>query len=137
VHESDIYGNCRIRGITVSDLDVARAAKHLIITTERLIQNDEIRRDPSYTAIPYYYVDAVCEVPYGSYPGNMYGEYFSDEEHLKEWLKVEENPEEFKKFLDKNIYSCKDHFDYIERNGGMHKLLKLREKEFMFSKARD
>ena len=137
VHEADIYGNCRIRGITVSDLDVARAAKYLIITTERLIQNDEIRRDPSYTSIPYWCVDAVCEVPYGSYPGNMYGEYFSDEEHLKEWLKVEENPEEFKKFLDKNIYSCKDHFEYIEKNGGMHKLLKLREKEFMFSKARD
>ncbi len=137
VHEADIYGNCRIRGITVSDLDVARAAKHLIITCERLIQNEEIRRDPSFTAIPYWCVDAVCEVPYGSYPGNMYGEYFSDEEHIKEWLKVEENPEEFKKFLEKNIYSCKDHFEYIEKNGGMHKLLKLREKEFMFSKARD
>jgi glutaconate CoA-transferase, subunit A len=137
VHEADIYGNCRIRGITVSDFDVARAAKHLIITCERLITEEEIRRDPSFTAIPYWLVDAVCPVPYGSYPGNMYGEYFSDEEHLREWMKVEEDPEAFKKFLDKNIYSCKDHFDYIEKNGGMHKLLKLREKEFMFLKARD
>jgi len=137
VHESDIYGNCRMRGITVSDLDVARSTKHLIITAERIIPNDEIRRDPSYTSIPYWLVDAVCEVPYGSYPGNMYQEYFSDEEHLREWLKVEENPEEFKKFLDKNIYSCKDHFEYIEKNGGMHKILALREKEWLFKKARD
>jgi glutaconate CoA-transferase subunit A len=137
VHESDIYGNCRVRGITVSDFDVARASKHLIITCERLISIDEIRRDPSMTVIPYWLVDAVCEVPYGSYPGNMYAEYFSDEEHIREWLKVEEDPVEFKKFLDKNIYSCKDHFEYIEKNGGMHKLLKLREKEFMFLKARD
>ncbi|MCX5844071.1 MAG: CoA transferase subunit A, partial [Deltaproteobacteria bacterium] len=92
VHESDIYGNCRARGIIVSDFDVARASKRLIITTERLISNDEIRRDPSLTDIPYWCVDAVCEVPYGAYPGNMYQEYFSDEEHIREWLKVEEDP---------------------------------------------
>jgi len=137
VHESDEYGNCRARGITVSDYDVARASKHLIITCERLISSDEIRRDPSYTVIPYWCVDAVCEVPYGSYPGNMYAEYFSDEEHIREWLKVEEDLEEFKKFLDKNIYSCKNHFEYIEKNGGIQKMLKLRDKEFMFLKARD
>ncbi len=136
VHEADIYGNCRVRGITVSDFDVARAAKRLIITCERLITTDEIRRDPSLTVIPYWCVDAVCEVPYGSYPGNMYAEYFSDEEHLREWMKVEQDPEEFKKFLDKNIYSCKDHFDYVDRNGGIRRMQMLRQKEFMFIGAR-
>jgi glutaconate CoA-transferase subunit A len=136
VHEADIYGNCRVRGITVSDFDVARASKRLIITCERLIPNDEIRRDPSYTVIPYWLVDAVCEVPYGSYPGNMLGEYFSDEGHLREWMKVEQDPDEFKKFLEKNIYSCKDHFEYIEKNGGLRKLQMLRQKEWMFIGAR-
>src|SRR5205814_9273550 len=70
VHESDRYGNCRIRGTTVADLDLARAAKKLIITCERLIPGDEIRQDPTRTVIPFWCVDAVCEVPYGSYPGN-------------------------------------------------------------------
>jgi len=136
VHEADIYGNCRVRGITVSDFDVARASKRLIITCERLIAHDEIRRDPSYTVIPYWLVDAVCEVPYGSYPGNMLGEYFSDEEHLREWMKVEQDADEFKKFLDKNIFGCKDHFEYIEKNGGLRKLQMLRQKEMMFIGAR-
>jgi len=67
----------------------------------------------------------------------MYGEYFSDEEHLREWLKVEKDPEEFKAFLDKNIYSCKDHYEYIEKNGGMHKMLKLRQKEWLMIGARE
>ena len=137
VHEADIYGNCRTKGILMSDYDISRSSKKLIVTCERIIPTEEIRRDPTSTFIPYWCVDAVCEVPFGSYPGNMYGEYFSDEEHLKEWLKVEENPEEFKKFLDKNIYSCKDHYDYIERNGGMHKMLKLRKKEWLLLGARD
>ena len=92
VHEADRYGNCRIRGTTVADLDLARAAKRLIVTCERLIPDDEIRRDPSRTVIPFFCVDAVCEVPYGSYPGNMPYEYFSDEEHLRRWLDVETRP---------------------------------------------
>ena len=136
VHEADKYGNCRVRGITVSDFDVARSTKRLIVTCERLITNDEIRRDPSYTVIPFWCVDAVCEVPYGSYPGNMLGEYFSDEDHLREWMKVETDPAAFKEFLDKNIYSCKDHFEYIQKNGGMAKMQLLRQKEMMFVGAR-
>src|SRR5205085_6185555 len=54
VHEADRFGNCRIRGTTVADLDLARAAKRVIITCERLIPNDEIRRDPTQTVIPYF-----------------------------------------------------------------------------------
>src|SRR5437660_5045746 len=56
VHEADRYGNCRIGGTTVADLDLARAAKRLIITCERLLPNDEIRRDPTQTVIPFFCV---------------------------------------------------------------------------------
>lgn len=137
VHEADVYGNCRTKGILMSDWDIARSSKKVIVTCERLISNEEIRRDPTSTFIPYWCVDAVCEVPYGSYPGNMYGEYFSDEEHLREWLSVEKDPETFKAFLDKNIYGVKDHFEYIERNGGIAKMHALRQKELLFKGARD
>jgi len=132
VHACDIYGNCQIRGITIADLDIARAAKKLIITTERIISSDEIRAEPIKTAIPYYLVDAVCEVPYGSYPGNMAYEYFSDEEHIREWMTVEKDPEAFKAFLDKHIYNCESHFDYLRVNGGMEKMMELRQKELFF-----
>ena len=134
VHESDIYGNARIRGILKSDNDLARASKRLIITCERLISNEEIRRSPTETTIPYFLVDAVCEVPFGNYPCNMVYEYFSDEEHLQEWLKVEEDPAAFKEFLQRNVYDCKNHHDYINKNGGMEKLLKLRTIEHLLHK---
>lgn len=131
VHEADVYGNARIQGITISDLDLARAAKRLILTTERLIHNSEIRRDPSSTDIPYYLVDAVCEVPWGSYPGCMPGEYFSDEEHLREWLTVERDPEAFREFLDRYIFGVEQFSDYLQRRGAPHRLRELRRKELL------
>jgi hypothetical protein len=37
----------------------------------------------------------------------------------------------FKAFLDKNIYGCKTHEEYIRINGGMEKLKQLRDKELL------
>jgi glutaconate CoA-transferase, subunit A len=136
VHEADIYGNSRFKGIAVSDLDLANASKRLIITTEKLITHDEIARDPSSTRIPFHLVDAVCEVPFGAYPGTMPYEYFSDEDHLKEWMSVEKDSEKFKEFLDKNLYTCADHEEYIARNGGSAKMRELRVKEMLIYKEK-
>lgn len=136
VHEADRYGNCRIRGTTVADLDLARAAKKLIITCERLIPNDEIRRDPSQTVIPFFCVDAVCEVPFGSYPGNMPYEYFSDEDHLREWLSVEETPDKHLGFLNKFIFGTKDFNEYLQLCGGIERMRQLRQQEFLLHRGK-
>jgi glutaconate CoA-transferase subunit A len=136
VHEADRYGNCRIRGTTVADLDVARAAKRLIITCERLIPSDDIRGDPSRTAIPFFCVDAVCEVPYGSYPANMPYEYFSDEEHFRLWFEAEREPERFRQFLQEYIYGVRDFNGYLERCGGLERLRQLRQQEFLLHRGR-
>jgi glutaconate CoA-transferase subunit A len=134
VHEADRYGNCRIRGTTVADLDLARAAKRLIVTCERLIPDDEIRRDPSQTVIPFFCADAVCEVPYGSYPGNMPYEYFSDEEHLRAWLEVEKDPAAYRAFLEKYLFGVQDFAEYLQRCGGLPRLQQLRRQEFLLDR---
>jgi len=131
VHESDCYGNCRIRGITVADFDLARASKKLIITAERIISNDEIRSAPHLTTIPSFCVDAVCHVPYGSYPGNMPGEYFSDEDHLRQWLQAERDEREFAAFLQKYIYDVPDFPSYLELCGGERRMQELRTLELV------
>src|SRR5207253_10298893 len=129
VHEADRYGNCRIRGTTVADLDLARAAKRLLITCERLIPNDTIRADPSLTAIPFYCVDAVCEVPFGSYPGNMPYEYFSDEKHFQEWFAAERDLEGLNAFLEKYILGVAGFDEYLQRCGGLARMQELRRIE--------
>lgn len=135
VHESDCCGNCRIRGITVADLELARASKRLIVTTERLVSSEEIRSAPHATLIPAFCVDAVCEVPFGSYPGNMPGEYFSDETHLREWLEAEKDEAAFHDFLQKYIYGVPDFEGYLRLCGGLERIQELRALE-LFSRGR-
>jgi len=131
VHEADRFGNCRFHGTSVADFDLARAAKRLIITCERLVPHEEMRREPHRTLIPFLCVDAVCEVPFGSYPGNMPGEYFSDEDHLKLWLEVEKDPAAFAQFLEDHIFGVRDFGEYVERCGGLVRMRQLRHRELL------
>ena len=75
VQRADSYGNAQIDGLQFMDIDIAMAANRVILTTERLISNDQIRRTPDRTRIPFFTVDAVVEVPYGSAPHECYGLY--------------------------------------------------------------
>lgn len=136
VHEADRYGNCRILGTTVADLDLARATKRLIVTCERLIPADDIRRDPSRTVIPFFCADAVCEVPYGSYPANMPYEYYSDEDHLRSWLDAERDEVRYHEFLQRHIFGVSDFSDYLQTCGGLPRLQQLRRQEFLLDQGR-
>ncbi|OGO40222.1 MAG: glutaconate CoA-transferase [Chloroflexi bacterium RBG_16_57_8] len=131
VHRADARGSCQIDGITVSDVDIACAAKRVVVSCEEIVEEDVIRGDPSRTAIPWFCVDAVVHVPYGSYPGNMPYLYFSDEEHLREWLAAEADEDEFQKFLEQNIYGTSDFDEYLGRRGGAKRLGELEEIEHM------
>ncbi|PNR92279.1 CoA transferase subunit A [Petrotoga sp. 9PWA.NaAc.5.4] len=131
VHEADIYGNSHIRGITVSDQDLARAAKRVIITSERILPTEFFRNNPENTTIPFYLVDAVIEVPFGSYPGNMPYEYFLDSDYIRNWIEAEKDVEEYKTFINKNIFECKNFYDYLNVNGGFEKMKMLRNIEYM------
>ena len=131
VHEADRFGNGRFRGTSVADLELARAAKRLILTCERLVPHEAMRRDPHATQIPFLCVDAVCEVPFGSYPGNMPGEYASDEDHLRMWRDAERDPAAFESFLKEYIHGPTDFNGYLERCGGLKRLQELRRREVL------
>ena len=129
VHQADIYGNAQIEGIHIVDRDLARAAKRLIITAERIIPTEEFRRHPELTAIPYWLVDAVCLVPGGSYPAEMPFEYTSDETHMADWVAAEATEESLQAFLDRFIYNTPDFDAYLALNGGANRLAELRAAE--------
>jgi len=129
VHRCDKYGNTQIDGILVEDFELARAAKRLIITTEEIIPNERIREEPWRTSIPYFYVDAVVEAPYGSHPCNMPTCYYFDEEHIAEYLQLTRTIEGTKQYFDKYVYNVNNFNEYLELIGGTKKLNYLRKLE--------
>ena len=68
VQRCDAYGNAQIDGLQFMDIDLAMAANRVILTTERIVSNDQIRRAPDQTKIPFFAVEAVVEVPFGCAP---------------------------------------------------------------------
>src|SRR5882762_833665 len=82
VQRCDAYGNAKIDGLPFMDIDLAMAANRVILTTERIVSNDQIRRAPDQTKIPFLVVDAVVEIPFGSAPHECYGLYEPLFKHL-------------------------------------------------------
>jgi len=117
VHRADKYGNAQIDGISGFATEMARASKRLIISTEEIIPNDEIRKNPGETIIPYFLVDAVVEAPFGSHPGEMCYVYERDEVQIKEWVDVSKTEEGAQGYIDKYIHSVNNHQEYLEMIG--------------------
>jgi 3-oxoacid CoA-transferase subunit A/glutaconate CoA-transferase subunit A len=131
VHRCDKYGNSQIDGIMVEDFELARAARRLIVTTERIVSENKIREEPWKTVIPYYLVDAVIEAPFGSHPGNMPYLYYSDEEHMAEWLKLSRTDQGTSQYFEKYVYGVKDFEGYLDLIGGKTTLNRLRQIEHL------
>ncbi|MCD6600214.1 MAG: CoA transferase subunit A [Dehalococcoidia bacterium] len=129
VHRCDIYGNAQIDGHLVEDFELSRCARRLIITTEKVVDNEIIRREPWKTSIPFFVVDAVVEIPYSAHPSEMPGLYWFDEEHIAEWLKLSRTEEGADEYLQKYVYSVANFRDYLEACGGAKKLDYLKKRE--------
>ncbi|MBC7232421.1 MAG: CoA transferase subunit A [Chloroflexi bacterium] len=129
VPRCDMYGNAQIDGTIIEDFELARAARRLILTTEEIVPESEIRSKPWRTVIPFFLVDAVVEVPYGAHPCQMPLRYFFDEEHIGEWLQLSRSPEGTKEYFDKYVYGTKDFNEYLELVGGLRKLQYLKQVE--------
>jgi 3-oxoacid CoA-transferase subunit A/glutaconate CoA-transferase subunit A len=129
VPRCDKYGNAQIDGIMVEDFELARAARRVIVTAEEIVDEDVIRSQPHHTVIPFYVVDAVCEVPHGAHPTLMPYLYFFDEEHISEWLDQARTPEGAAEYFEKYVYGVNDFDEYLERAGGIARLHYLKQVE--------
>jgi acyl CoA:acetate/3-ketoacid CoA transferase alpha subunit len=117
VHRADRFGNAEIDGISGFAAEMARASKTLIISAEQIVDDEVIRSRPDRTIIPYYLVDAVVEAPFGSHPGEMCYLYRRDEAQIKEWVQASQDLVTTQAYLDKYIYSVKDHTEYLQKIG--------------------
>jgi len=119
VQRCDAYGNAQIDGLQFMDIDLAMAANRVILTTERIVSNDQIRRAPDQTKIPFFAVDAVVELPFGSAPHECYGVYEPMIPHMEYYVGlVNKDPVEgMKQYLDRFVYEPKSWNGFLDRIG--------------------
>jgi glutaconate CoA-transferase subunit A len=123
VQRCDRFGNCQIDGLPFMDPELALAADKVIITTERIVSNEQIRRAPDQTKIPFFCVDAVVEVPYGSAPHECYGLYEPMLDHVSRYVEeVNASPVEgMQRFVDEYIHEPESWNDFLIKLG-IHEL---------------
>jgi hypothetical protein len=124
VHQSDVYGNARIFGTGVSHVESAFASKKVIISTEEIIDTEEIKRDPGRTTIPFHVVDAVVHLPYGAYPGEMQGRYASDMGHVVEVIGATMRGF-IDQYLEKYVNSVGSHAEMMDKLVGYQRIREM------------
>ena len=154
VQKASPDGTCIIEGDEFHDVDIAVAAKKVIVTCEELVSDEWIRRDPSVTSVFGECVSAVVHAPFGAWPSQCYNYYDCDDACMKEYDKASKyqdkedaekqiakekakaekkglpynapvDPETFKDYLDKWVYSVKDNDELLDKIGGA-RLAKLK-----------
>ena len=117
VQVASFDGTCRIFGDPYQDIDLAFAAKHVIVTCEELISNEEIRKQPNLNSIPGFVVDAVVHAPFGAHPTQCSEYYDYDKRFLFDYDAAGKTAESFDAFLQKWVYGVKDHGTYLDKLG--------------------
>jgi len=115
VQRCDAYGNAQMDGLQFMDVDLAMAANRVILTTERIVSNDQIRRAPDQTKIPFMAVDAVVEAPFGCAPHECYGVYEPFFKHLDMYAEmIRKDPAKgIAEYLDRYFHGPKSWTEYL------------------------
>ena len=63
--QADTTGTTRIKGLTFSDVEQAKASQTVIITCDELLEPGTLSHEPQNNQLPSFCVDAVVHVPFG------------------------------------------------------------------------
>ena len=100
------------------------AKEGVIVTVEKIVDADFIRRHSYLTRIPGYVVKAVCPAPMGAHPTGLHAlgipeleGYGEDEAFIMESRQASRKPETYQAWLDKWVLGCRDHNEFLSRLG--------------------
>ncbi len=108
------------------DVTLARACDTLIVTVEKVVAREYIRRHAAHVQIPSYRVSLVVEAPWGAHPTPLLGRYLADDAHFREYVEASATPEGFASYLRRYVTGPRDHFAYLELIG-LERLARLQE----------
>lgn len=117
VHRADHYGNAQIDGYAHMDPDIARAAHTVIVTAEEIVAPEQMSSEPDRVLLPHFLVDAVVEVPFGSYPHECYGVYDADFQHFDQYVDLikKDGEDGVRNYLEEFVYGVTGHDEFLDR----------------------
>jgi glutaconate CoA-transferase subunit A len=130
VQAADEEGNAWIMGPKWDNSEQVKASERTILIAEHIVSTEIIRRQPENTVIPGLFVSHIVEQPFGAHPTSVYREYDYDADHIKKYVAASETPETFKNYLDEYVFSCKDHWEFLNKIGA-EKISSLRADELL------
>lgn len=116
--QADEQGNVQFLSTPFFDAMLAQASRHVIVSVDRIVSSDTIRRSNHLTKLPGVMVDAVVEAPYGAHPTSSPSLYRADERHLKEYVKASASEESFAAYLKRYTSEASAHAGYLDALGG-------------------
>lgn len=121
---SDVYGNVifpSYRNLPQNlDLTLARCCDKLVVSVERIVSENFLRRHSHLVEIPSVRVSAVCVAPFGAHPTSMLGRYADDEAHWQTYVEASQTQESFQSYLDEYVLGTDNHAAYLDKIGGSH-----------------
>jgi glutaconate CoA-transferase, subunit A len=115
---ADADGNAHNWGSFGVMLEAVRAAKHVIVVAEEIVDPDVIASDPNRTVIPGFLVSAVVECPYGAHPSPVQGYYKRDDAFFRDYHQQTKTPAESGAWLGRWVHGVADCEQYVELLGG-------------------
>jgi glutaconate CoA-transferase subunit A len=112
VQRSDSEGNAQRWGSLGVDQEGINASRTVIVTTEKIVDTDIIRRDPNRTIIAGFRVSAVVEQPWGSYPMHLAGCYDGD---MFGSMMETGRKEGYEAYMEKCVYGVSDWNEYLKQ----------------------
>jgi glutaconate CoA-transferase subunit A len=119
VHRADVYGNVQVDGYRHMDVDMARAARRVIVSAEEIVGSEVIEAAPGATMLPHFTVDAVVEAPFGAYPHECYGRYEADTGHFDDYVALlrEHGPDGARRYVESNVLAHEDFDGFLQAAG--------------------
>ncbi len=122
---ADERGNIIIHG-PIWDEELAKSAKKLIVTVDQIVANEYVKRNPDMVKIPNIYTYAVAPVPYGAYPTSLYKCYDFDKDFISMYADANKKQDTFDAFIDTYVRGTKDHMGFLEKAGGLRRIMELK-----------
>jgi glutaconate CoA-transferase subunit A len=126
VQKASPQGIVRIDGQTFADVQQALCADVVIVTAEEIVDDAILRGEPERNLIPSFAVTHVCHVPFGAHPYAVYNCYDYDPRQLKLYHESAEAEESYSQYLERFVYTVKNHAEYLAAVGGAPRLDSLR-----------